>query len=123
MATTQMNMRIDVALKSSGDLAIREGGSTPSAIVRSVWEYAVRNRHNPQAIRELLDFLAGTGTATRAKSAGGADEAELQVLRGPQLVNECLLKMGVDPAQIEPMTYEEARAAAFDEEWEGVPSA
>ena len=121
MASTQMNMRIDASLKSSGDLAIRESGSTPSAIVRSVWEYAARNRHKPQAISELVNFLEGKRTAGQSEGVDApniVDEAERQVLRGPQIVDECLRKMGVDPTRIEPIAYEEARAAAFDEEWE-----
>ena len=127
MTVTQMNTRIDASLKSSGDLAIRESGTTPSAVIRSVWEYAARNRHEPRAIEDLLSFLAGKRTGARDENAGvdatsAAAEAELQVLRGPQLVDDCLHAMGIDPTLVDPVTFENERALAFDEDWEGTLS-
>ena len=38
--TTQINVRIDRALKSSGDAALSDAGITPSEAIRAVWELA-----------------------------------------------------------------------------------
>ena len=124
MAATQMNMRIDSALKATGDLAIREGGSTPSEIVRAVWDYAARNRHRPQAVRNLLDFLDGTKGAENASTTDGVtDEIEEQVLRGPKLIEGYYLQLGINPASLQPTSYESLKSAAFDEDYlEPMPS-
>lgn len=52
--TTQINVRIDRALKSSGDAALLDAGITPSEAIRAVWELAVRLRDSPQALRAIL---------------------------------------------------------------------
>ena len=116
MAATQMNIRIDSTLKSAGDLAIREGGSSPSEVVREVWGYATRNRHKPQAIRRLLEFLNDAKPSCGGEAAESpVDEIEEQVLRGPRLIEEYCQRMGVSPSALEPTSYEELKGAAFDE--------
>ena len=124
MSATQMNMRIDSALKATGDLAIREGGSTPSEIVRAVWSYAARNRHKPQAVQRLLDFLNGEKDVKNTATANEVvDEIEKQVLRGPKLIEEYYLKLGIDSASLQPTSYESLKSAAFDEDYlEPIPS-
>ncbi len=114
MAATQMNTRIDAALKSAGDLAIREGGSTPSEVVRAVWGYAVHNRHKPQAIQSLLEYLRGEQD-TEATSSAVLDEVDDQVLRGPRLIEGFCREAGIDSAALPPTTYEDLKAAAFDD--------
>ena len=116
MTATQMNIRMDAALKSAGDLAIREGGSSPSEIVREVWGYAMRNRHKPQAIRRLLEFLGGAEASRGSAGQGNpVDEIEEQVLRGPRLIEEYYRQMGISPSRLTPTSYEGLKGAAFDE--------
>lgn len=118
MPATQMNMRIDSSLKTTGDLSIRESGSTPTKMVHAVWEYAARNRHKPKAMRDLMDFLASGSSvdATDAK-ADSPNAIEEQIMRGPKLVEEYLASLGISPETVPTVTYDEARAAAFADEW------
>lgn len=48
MATMQMNVRLDAELKQRGDKVLSEKGISPSAAVRSLWEYLDRNRDLPE---------------------------------------------------------------------------
>lgn len=57
MASTQMNVRIDADIKRSGDAAFARAGHTPTDVVRKVWEFAARNEHDVDAIREALAVL------------------------------------------------------------------
>ncbi len=120
MTATQMNMRIDSHLKAAGDLSIRESGSTPTKIVHAVWGYAARNRHKPQAMRDLLAFLADEDEgAPLAAELGSHDAIEEQVMRGPLLVSGYLSGLGIEPSAIPATTYDEVKEAAFADEWEG----
>ena len=40
MSAVQMNIRLDSALKASGNAVIAELGYTPSQVVRALWEFA-----------------------------------------------------------------------------------
>lgn len=124
MTTTQMNIRIDATLKTAGDLAIREGGSTPSEVIREAWGYAARNRHKPQAIRRLLDFLGDANPPCGASaSESPIDEIEEQVLRGPRLIEEYYRQMGIPLSALKPTSYEDLKGSAFDSEYlEAMPS-
>lgn len=57
MAMTQMNVRIDDALRVEGNLALRQVGRSPSRTVRDVWAFAARCRDNPQKLERALRFL------------------------------------------------------------------
>lgn len=52
---TQMNVRMDSALKASGDAALAQAGYTPSAAVRALWAFAATHATTPQEITALLD--------------------------------------------------------------------
>lgn len=51
----QMNVRMDSALKASGDAALAQAGYTPSAAVRALWAFAATHATTPQEITALLD--------------------------------------------------------------------
>ena len=53
-ATTQINARIDRALKANGDAALLDAGITPSEAIRALWELALRYKDAPRTLRELL---------------------------------------------------------------------
>ena len=53
----QMNVRMDAALKASGDAALAQAGYTPSAAVRALWAFAATHATAPQEITSLLDSV------------------------------------------------------------------
>ena len=113
MGTAQMNMRIDAGLKTTGDLALRENGSTPTEIVRMTWKYLARNRHQPETIRKLFQLLHGD-----EKTNGRAPEEEGvadQVMRGPRIVEAYCREAGIDISNMPAISYDELRESAFDE--------
>lgn len=54
MASTQMNVRIDEAVKAGGDAVFERLGYSPTRVIRIVWEYAALHAGNPDAVEELL---------------------------------------------------------------------
>lgn len=54
---TQMNVRIDDALRIEGNLALESIGRSPSRTVREVWAFAASCRDNPQKLKRALHFL------------------------------------------------------------------
>lgn len=58
MAMTQMNTRIDDALKREGDAVFAQIGLSPSEVVRSVWEYAARHAEAPAVVTTALSESA-----------------------------------------------------------------
>lgn len=54
---TQMNVRIDDALRIEGNLALESIGRSPSRTVRDVWAFAASCRDNPQKLKRALHFL------------------------------------------------------------------
>ncbi len=59
MSATQMNIRLDAALKENGDMVFSQAGYTPTQAVRLLWEFAQRNVGKPEQMRELLNLLQG----------------------------------------------------------------
>lgn len=54
MEVAQMNVRLDRALKRSGDAVLAERGRTPSQAVRALWEYLTVHAELPDALERLL---------------------------------------------------------------------
>ena len=118
MTTTQMNMRIDASLKEAGDRAIREGGSTPSEIVRAVWEYASKNRHKPQAMQNLKDFLEGKLQVAQTPVDEEPQEVQqIQPLGGALIVEQFCRDAGIDLAHVPVKPYDDIKVEAFDDGW------
>ena len=115
MAATQMNMRIDSALKSSGDLAIREGGSTPSEVVRMTWEFLARNRHQPETIQKLFELLRGDSESNSSGGEQGGGEIADQVMCGARVIDEYCLERGLDPNTLPSTSYDQLKSDAADE--------
>ena len=112
MPSVQMNVRIDESLKANGDRAFADLGLTPSHAVRALWEYASRNAGDKEALRTLMNSLAGPEDDSRA-------ERVIQARRGANLVNNLLAKHGLhlkDPYQEIP--YEQLREEALIERFE-----
>ena len=54
MASVQMNVRMEDALKGEGDAVFAEIGYTPTDVVREVWGFARRNRHRPRVVADVM---------------------------------------------------------------------
>ena len=58
---TQMNTRIDPALKEAGDAVLARLGYSPSAAVRGLWRFVVDHQDDAAAVREVLEPNASAG--------------------------------------------------------------
>ena len=116
MATVQMNIRIEETLKSHGDQALSAIGYTPTRAVRALWQFAEQNRHNPTAVKEIIDQLEGT----RDSSTEESQDARALVARGPELFSQALIAAGIPfGAKAAEIPYEELLAAAYEEKQRG----
>ena len=51
---TQMNTRIDAALKEAGDAVLARLGYSPSAAVRGLWQFVVDHQDDAAFVREVI---------------------------------------------------------------------
>ena len=58
---TQMNTRIDPALKEAGDVVLARLGYSPSAAVRGLWRFVVDHQDDAAAVREVIEPNASAG--------------------------------------------------------------
>ena len=123
-----MNVRIDDALKASGDGVFSEIGITPTEAVRRLWGFANRNRTNRRVVAALMVSLLDSD----ASRQGNADykrkraEAEAWADAFQQPVRDCYAELGIDFSNVPPLTLEEQDLlleGAYDEkhaEWLGL---
>lgn len=52
---TQMNTRIDIALKEAGDAVLARLGYSPSAAVRGFWQFVVDHQDDATSVREVIE--------------------------------------------------------------------
>lgn len=52
---TQMNTRIDAALKEAGDAVLARLGYSPSAAVRGLWQFVVDHQDDATSVREVIE--------------------------------------------------------------------
>ena len=57
---TQMNTRIDMALKEAGDTVLGNLGYTPSMAVRGFWRFIVIHQDDAAAVREIIEPAVAT---------------------------------------------------------------
>lgn len=91
MPTVQMNTRINEKLKSAGDAAFESVGFTPTRAVRTLWEFAARNKHDREAIEDLLHQLEGESASEEEERKRKVRLAE----SGPGTFERFLEEMGV----------------------------
>lgn len=123
MPTTQMNVRIDQALKNAGDAAFKAAGYTPTQIVRDVWRFAEARRHDVEGIRALVDALRGTD---RTKTADAAERERIAKFAqwldaGPRQVRETCMRHNLnwnELRSLSPKDSETLLEEAYDEEIE-----
>ena len=109
MPAAQMNIRMDSALKASGNAVIAELGYTPSQVVRALWEFATIQGTLPPALTHLLrdedDGAAGRDTPGRASE-------------GAALVSSFSQQVGIEEPMSGPIDYDELRELAASEQRE-----
>ena len=54
MEATQMNVRLDRAVKRAGDAVLEARGCTPSRLVRALWEYLSVQGRAPDTLERML---------------------------------------------------------------------
>ena len=129
MGSVQMNVRIDRALKASGDNVFQEAGITPTEAIRRLWGFASRNRANRQAVTSLMESLRDPDAVRKEKDdqARRRIEAEAWVESFQLPVRNCYAELGIDFSGFSPMSPEEQELlleGAYDEkyaEWLGLP--
>ena len=113
MALSQMNVRIDNEVRVAGNLALENAGFTPARAVRGLWQFAARNRNNPERIRRELRFLG--------EVPEGVDEREERaraIREGWSLVDEGLAALGLSLDGVRPLPFDELKEQAYRERWE-----
>lgn len=118
--TTQMNTRIDTALKKCGDAALASAGYSPSQAVRVLWAFAARNAQSPSAVADMLATLDATDDEKRDRRTQKLRAAR----QGRDLYGAFLASCGLEPpgpgfweeqAQSEDDALEEAIAQRYEE--------
>lgn len=69
---TQMNTRIDAALKEAGDAVLARLGYSPSAAVRGLWQFVVDHQDDAASVREVISPSAATALSDEAARKASA---------------------------------------------------
>lgn len=69
---TQMNTRIDAALKEAGDAVLARLGYSPSAAVRGLWQFMVDHQDDVASVREVIEPGAATALSDEAARKASA---------------------------------------------------
>lgn len=109
MSAVQMNIRMDSALKTSGNAVIAELGYTPSQVVRALWEFATVQGTLPPALTRLLRDDRGVNATD-----GTPDRAS----EGTALVSSFYRQVGIEEPADSPIDYDELRELAAAEQLE-----
>lgn len=104
MEATQMNVRLDRAVKRAGDAVLEARGCTPSRLVRALWEYLSVQGRVPDALERML--------GQEEVDAGAAPAADDGHDAGARLVASFYEGLGVSEPQRPAPDY-----AALRDEW------
>ena len=69
---TQMNTRIDMALKEAGDAVLARLGYSPSAAVRGLWQFVVDHQDDAASVREVIEPGAASALSDEAARKASA---------------------------------------------------
>lgn len=118
MPAVQMNVRMDRDMKAIGDDAFLAAGYTPTEVVRDLWGFAGRHRHDGQAIQDMIDLLKGR----EAKPAEGEEHRIAQFAewleRGPKAIQDACVELGIDLDKGRTLADDALLEEAYDEEIE-----
>lgn len=110
MSAAQMNIRMDSALKASGNAVIAELGYTPSQVVRALWEFVTVQGTLPPALTHLLrgdQTVGAVGNDAPDRASGGA-----------AIVSTFYQKVGIEEPVDGAVDYDELRKLAAAEQLE-----
>lgn len=110
MSAVQMNIRMDSALKASGNAVIAELGYTPSQVVRALWEFAAVQGTLPPALTRLL-------SDDRDANAANHDTPD-RASEGAALISSFYQQVGIEEPTDSPIDYNELRELAAAEQLE-----
>lgn len=110
MSAAQMNIRMDSALKASGNAVIAELGYTPSQVVRALWEFTTVQGTLPPALTHLL----------RGDQAAGSlsEDAPGRESEGAAIISSFYQKVGIEEPVNGIVDYDELRELAAAEQLE-----
>lgn len=92
--TVQLNVRMDRALKESGDALLRERNVSPSEVVRALWgKLAQRGRGAEELLADLLGQDDGADADGSAERVAVAD-------RGTRLYAEGCERLGISASSV-----------------------
>lgn len=69
---TQMNTRIDMALKEAGDAVLARLGYSPSAAVRGLWQFVVDHQDDAASVRKVIEPGAASALSDEAARKASA---------------------------------------------------
>lgn len=111
MPAAQMNIRLDSALKASGNAVIAELGYTPSQVVRALWEFATVQGTLPAALTHILQGAKTTAASDIDGESGKAAE-------GTRIVSSFYERIGIEEPTEGIVDYNELRELAAAEQLE-----
>lgn len=98
--SVQMNVRIDEALKKSGDRVLKLAGFSPSEAVRRLWGIAAQNAADPTVLEGILS------AEYSARDTRHEENPKLLKLRqGRELMAEARRELGI---KVESLNVEES---------------
>lgn len=109
MQTVQLNVRMDAALKATGDVVAARCGWTPTQLVRALWDYLVSHDAPPAALRPALE-------QARFDEAPDSACADTPASAGSALVDGFFDRFGYPRPEVERLDYEALRCAAMREQ-------
>lgn len=84
---TQMNTRIDAALKEAGDAVLARFGYSPSAAVRGLWQFVVDHQDDAASVRKVIapDAAGALSDEAARKASAIADLRSLYAQTAQEL--------------------------------------
>ena len=113
MTTTaaQINVRLDVDLKRSGDAALSKAGMTPSQAVRALWQLAASLADRPGALEDIL--LPSRARAEQREREKAAKRKLELIDQGSELFAAACRESGIDMAKAQPSDDEGLKRNAY----------
>ena len=114
-ATAQINARIAVSCKASGDAGLAAAGLSPSQAIRALWELAGRNVETPEAITDAL--FPDRQKQREADARAQRQEKSQLIAQGPNIVRDAYIAGGITGAPNASLSFSELKEAAAMEQY------
>lgn len=111
MPPVQMNIRMDSALKASGNAAIAKLGYTPSQVVRALWEFVSVQDALPGSLARILQGAPSSNAAHNQNELDRASE-------GAGIISSFYEQVGIEEPSEGALDYDELRELAAAEQLE-----